>query len=131
MTRKVDENYWNDYFQTYNAKRYDDLVNNFYTNGPTFQNPKYRLAGRSAIANFFKEQHLEVTEILTPITVIITPEVAALELDAVFSSTRDLPHFYVYPLKSGVEVRMGMAAFYHLEGDRIAHARVYWLKPAI
>jgi len=25
---------------------------------------------------------------------------------------------------------MGMAAFYHLKGDRIAQARVYWMKPA-
>ncbi len=56
-----------------------------------------------------------MTEILTPINVIITPEVAALELDAVFSPTKDLPQFYVFPLKSGVEVRMGMAAFYHME----------------
>ncbi|RJR33393.1 MAG: nuclear transport factor 2 family protein [Deltaproteobacteria bacterium] len=131
MPREVNRAYWDEYFQTYNQKRYDDLVNYFYTDNPTFQNPKYQLAGRRAIANFFKGQHLEVTEILTPITVIITREVAALELDAVFSSTKDLPQFYVFPLKSGVEVRMGMAAFYHLEGDRIAHARVYWLKPAI
>ena len=53
MTRKVDQNYWNEYFQTYNAKKYDDLVNNFYTENPTFQNPKYQLAGRRAIADFF------------------------------------------------------------------------------
>lgn len=130
MTRQVDQNYWNEYFQTYNAKKYDDLVNNFYTDNPTFQNPKYQLAGRRAIADFFQEQHIDVTEKLTPITVIITPEVAALELAAVFSSAKDLPNFYVFPLKSGVEVHMGMSVFYHLEGDRIAHARVYWLKPA-
>lgn len=131
MARQVDENYWQEYFQTYNAKKYDDLVNNFYTDNPTFQNPKYQLAGRRAIAGFFQEQHVEVTEHLTPITVILTPEVAALELAAVFSSTKDLPGFYVWPLKRGVEVHMGMAAFYHLEGDRIAHARIYWLKPAV
>lgn len=130
MTRKVDKDYWNDYFQTYNAKRYAELVNNFYTENPSFQNPKYRLAGRQAMIDFFTEQHFDVTEVLTPTTVIITPEVAALELDAVFSSTRDLPNFYVFPLKSGMEVKMGMSVFYHLEGDRITRARVYWLKPA-
>jgi hypothetical protein len=129
--RKVDREYWNEYFKTYNAKRYDDLVNNFYTDHPTFHNPKYQLQGRQAIADFFKSQHTDVNETLTPITVIITPEVAALELDGVFSSDKDLPNFYVHPLSRGVEVKMGMAAFYHLEGDRIAHARVYWLKPAL
>lgn len=131
MVRKVDAQYWQEYFQTYNAKRYDDLVNNFYTEHPTFQNPKYKLAGRQAIADFCKQQHTDVNETLTPITVVITPDVAALELDGVFSSDKDLPAFYVMPLTRGVEIKMGMAAFYHLEGDRIAHARVYWMRPAI
>lgn len=130
MVRKVDRQYWQEYFKTYNAKRYDDLVNNFYTEHPTFQNPKYKLNGRRAIADFFRQQHTDVNETLTPITVVITPEVAALELDGVFSSEKDLPGFYVHPITRGVEFKMGMAVFYHLEGNRIAHARVYWMKPA-
>jgi hypothetical protein len=131
MTRTVDKQYWQEYFQTYNAKRYDDLVNNFYAAQPTFQNPKYKLEGRQAIADFFTQHHIDVNETITPITVVITPEVAALELDTVFSSGKDLPNFYVAPITRGVEVKMGMAAFYHLKGDRIAHARIYWLKPAV
>jgi len=130
MMRKVDREYWQEYFETYNAKRYEDLVQNFYAEHPTFQNPKYKLAGRQSIADFFREHHIDVNETLTPITVVLTPEVAALELDAVFSASRDVPDFYVHPITRGVEVKMGMAAFYHLEGDRIAHVRVYWLKPA-
>jgi hypothetical protein len=93
VTRKVDAQYWQDYFKTYNAKQYDDLVNNFYADHPTFHNPKYKLTGRQAIADFFKQHHIDVNETLTPITVIITPEVAALELDSVFSSSKDLPDF--------------------------------------
>jgi len=112
------------------TKHYDDLVNNFYLADATFQNPKYQITGREAIARFFQEHHLYVDEELTPVTVIITPEVAGLELDGVLSATKDLPDFYVTPMKQGVPVRMGMAAFYHLEGDRIAHVRIYWLKPA-
>ena len=131
MPREVNREYWDEYFQTYNQKRYNDLVNNFYLASATFQNPKYQIAGREAIAQFFKEHHVDVDENLTPLTVIITSEVAALELDGVLTSKKDLPDFYVTPLKQGVPVRLGMAAFYHLEGDRIAHARVYWMKPAI
>ncbi|MEJ2673004.1 MAG: nuclear transport factor 2 family protein [Deltaproteobacteria bacterium] len=131
MWRKVDQGYWRKYFETYNAKRYDDLVHDFYAARPTFHNPKFRLEGRQAGADFFKQHHIDVNETLTPITLIITPEVAAVELDSGFYSDKDLPDFYVHPLKRGVEVRMGMAACYHLEGDRIAHARVYWLQPAI
>jgi len=131
MTRGVNRKYWQEYFDTYNSKRYDDLVNNFYLADATFQNPKFQIAGREAIARFFQEHHVDVNEELTPVTVIITPEVAGLELDGVLTSEKDLPDFYVMPLKQGVPVRLGMAAFYHLEGDRIAHARVYWLKPTL
>jgi ketosteroid isomerase-like protein len=130
MVRKVDREYWREYFETYNAKRYDDLVNNFYAEDPTFQNPKYKLEGRRDLAEFFKQHHVDVKETLTPITVVITPEVAALELDAVFSAEKDVPDFYVHPISRGVPVNMGMSAFYHLRDDRIVHARVYWMKPA-
>lgn len=128
MGRTVNSEYWNEYFKTYNEKRYDDLVNNFYTETPTFQNPKFNLTGRSQIADFFKKQHTNVNEVLTPVTVIITSEVAALELDGVFSCEVDLPDFYVMPLKKGVEIPLKMGVFYHMEGDRVAHASVYWMK---
>ena len=131
MARKVDREFWREYFKTYNAKRYDDLVNNFYAEQSTFENPQYKLEGPRAIADFFTQHHADVNETLTPITVIITPEVAALELDGVFSSDKDIPDYYVHPITRGVEVKLGMAAFYHLKGDRIAHARVYWLKPTV
>jgi len=72
-------------------------VNNFYAAEATFQNPKYQISGRQAIAEFFREHHVEVDENLTPLTVIITPEVAALELDGVLASKKDLPDFYAPP----------------------------------
>ncbi len=53
MAREVNRAYWQEYFDTYNSKRYDDLVNNFYLPDATFQNPKYHLQGRQAIARFF------------------------------------------------------------------------------
>jgi len=128
MARTVNRDYWNEYFKMYNEKRYDDLVNDFYTENPTFQNPKYSLTSRREMIDFFTKQHTNVNEILTPVTVIITPEVAALELDGVFSCDADLPDFYVMPLKKGVEIPLKMGVFYHIEGDRIAHASVYWMK---
>jgi hypothetical protein len=129
MARQVDREFWRQYFETYNAKRFNDLVNNFYSEHPIFQNPKHKLVGRSAIADFFTQQHTYVDASITPLTVILTPEVAAFEMDAVLSSDRDLPGFHVMPLTKGVKIRLGMAAFYHLEGDRIARASLYWMKP--
>jgi hypothetical protein len=131
MARQVDGAYWEEYFATYNNKQYDALVNNFYPEDTTFQNPKYQMTGRQAIAEFFREHHINVKEVLTPLTVVITPEVACLEFDGVFSAECDLPDFHVMPLELGKPVKMGMGVFYHLEGDRIAPALVYWMRPAL
>lgn len=126
--RKVDREYWSDYFTTYNAKKYDDLVNRFYAADATFQNPKFNLKGRERIGEYFKEHHTDVDEHLTEITTIITEKVAALELDAEFSSDKDLPDYYVMPLSKGKKEKMGMGVFYHLDGDMINHVRIYWMK---
>lgn len=128
--RKVDSEYWDDYFATYNSKKYDDLVNRFYAADATFQNPKYSLKGREQIGEYFTQHHADVDEHLTQVTVIITEKVAALELDAEFSSDKDLPDYYVTPLVKGQKAKMGMGVFYHLDGDMIKHVRIYWMKPS-
>jgi hypothetical protein len=48
----VDEKYWNDYFDTHNDRRFDDLVNDFYTEDATFENPKVQVRGRKEIIGY-------------------------------------------------------------------------------
>ena len=125
--RTVDQNYWFEYYQVYNAKRYADLVNNFFTENPTFQNPKFIGKSRKEIIDFFTQNHLNVSEELIPRTFALIPEVSAIEIDGTFMCETDLPDFYVMPLKKNRPEPWAMAAFYHMKGDRITHARIFWM----
>jgi hypothetical protein len=52
--RQIDENYWKDYFDTHNDRRFDDLVNDFYTDDAAFENPKIQVIGRDQLTSFCK-----------------------------------------------------------------------------
>ena len=62
----VDEKYWNDYFDTHNDGRFEDLVNDFYTEDAIFENPKARMRGRKEIIGYLKQSNQDVKIELIP-----------------------------------------------------------------
>ena len=128
MARTVDTQFWQDYFNAYNSKQYDKLMNEFYAEDAIFQNPKQKFVGREAILKHFQDAHTSVDEKLEEVTRIISPEVTAIELNGYFVAQRDMPDYYVRPLKKGEKQEMGMGVFYHLKGDKIARVMVYWMQ---
>ena len=126
--RRIDEKYWNDYFDTHNERRFEDFVNGFFTEDATFENPKIQVRGRKEIIGFLKQTNQDVKIALIPHTIVMKPGVTAVELDCVIHAEKDLPGFLLGPMKKGDQASMGMAAVYHLKEDRIARARIYWGK---
>lgn len=126
--RRIDEKYWNDYFDTHNDRRFEDFVNGFFTEDATFENPKIQVRGRKEIIGFLQQTNQDVKIELIPQTIVMKPGVTAVELDCVIHAEKDLPGFLLGPMKKGDEASMGMAAVYHLKKDRIARARIYWGK---
>ena len=126
MIRQVDDVYWKSYFDTHNDRRFDDLVNNFYTDDAVFENPKIQVVGRKQIVDVLKRSNKDVHIALIPRVLIINAGVTATELDCVMHPQRDLPDFLLGPMKKGEEAKMRIAAVYHLTQDRIARARIYW-----
>lgn len=124
--RQIDENYWNDYFDTHNARRFDDLVNDFYTEDAAFENPKVQVVGRDQLISFLQQTNEDVWIELIPCAIIANTGVTAVELDCVIHAEKDLPDFLFGPMKKGGEVKMRMAAVYHLTQDRISRASIYW-----
>jgi SnoaL-like domain len=126
MMTKVNEKYWNDYYTTHNERRFDDLVTGFFTEDATFENPKVQVSGREQIVGFLKQSSQFVEINLMPSIIIINHGVTAVELDCVMQAEKDLPDFLLGPIKKGSKASMRMAAVYHLAGDRISRASVYW-----
>jgi SnoaL-like domain len=124
--RRIDENYWKDYFDTHNDRRFDDLVNDFYTEDAVFENPKIQVMGRDQLISFLIQSNQEVWIELIPCAIITNTGVTAVELDCVIHAEKDLPDFLLGPMKKGGEAKMRMAAVYHLTQDRISRASIYW-----
>lgn len=128
MPRQVDEKFWEEYFSLYNSRQYEKLVNEFYAEDATFQNPKQRFVGRENILKHFSDAHTSVNEELKDTTRIITPDVTAIEIAGSFVADKDMPDYYVRPLKKGEKVEMGMGVFYHFKDGMIARVMVYWMQ---
>ena len=126
VMRQIDENYWKDYFDTHNDRRFDDLVNNFYTEDAAFENPKIQVVRREQIVGFLTQSNQDVRIELIPRAIIINAGATAVELDCVMHAQKDLPDFLLGPMKKGCVARMRMAAVYHLTHDRISRASIYW-----
>jgi SnoaL-like domain len=124
--KRIEENYWKDYFNTHNDRRFDDLVNDFYTKDAVFENPKIQVVGREQLISFLEQSNQDVWIELIPCTIITNTGVTAVELDSVIHAERDLPDFLLGPMKKGGEAKMRMAAVYHLTQDRISRASIYW-----
>jgi hypothetical protein len=124
----VDEKYWNDYFDTHNYGRFEDLVNDFYTKDAVFENPKAQVRGRKEIISYLKQSNQDVKIELIPQTIVINPGVTAVEMDCVVHAEKDLPNFLLGPMNKGATASIGMAAVYHMKNDRITRARIYWME---
>ena len=109
MIRHVDETYWKQYYATHNDRRFDDLVNDFFTPDATFENPKTQTRGREQLIRFFKQSNQSVKIDLIPRSVIVSAGVTAVELDCVMHAEMDMPDFLLGPLKKGSAATMRMA----------------------
>lgn len=126
MVRDVDEAYWRDYFETHNARRFKELVSRFYAEDTRFSNPKTDARGRAQLLDFFEGANRDVQIDLLPSSILVKPGVTAVEVERVLHAKTDLPDFLLGPMKAGDKASMPMAAVYHMAGDLIARARIYW-----
>ena len=126
MTRTVDQAYWQAYFGTHNAQAFEELVARFYAPDAVFSNPRAQVQGRAQILDFFKGANQDVQITLEPTSIVINPGVTAVEITAAMRARRDLPGFFIVPLKEGAEISVPMAGIYHMTAGYIFRARMYW-----
>ncbi len=126
MTRTVDQAYWHAYFRTHNEGRFEELVAGFYAPDAVFANPRVQLRGRKQILDFFQSANRDVHIDLRPSSILVQAGVSAVEINAVMRARKDLPGFFIAPLRQGEETSVPMASIYHMTAGLIFRARVYW-----
>ena len=124
----VGRDYWDRYFEAFNNREFSEVAERYYTPDAVFQTPLHIARGREEIAGHFIEKHAHVDERMTIEIAVLTPEASALEVKSRLTARKDLPEFHVFPLNGGEEVILEAGAFFRMEGDRIKHARIYWMR---
>jgi hypothetical protein len=124
----MNENELYGYFKLYNEERFEEAVNSSYVEDASFWNTRIGLCGRQKIIDWLYASHQGCREKLTPINLIIEPEMAAVELEQEFHASEDLSHFFIRPMKKGeILTTRGISLFLKFKDGKICSSKEYRL----
>ncbi len=116
------------YLDLYNAGKFADAVTSWCTPDADFWTTRIALRGRQQIIDWLTASHQGYTETRTPVSVIVEPDGAALELEQAFAAHEDLSHFFLQPLKNGEVLRTrGVSWFLQFREGKIGSLKEYRL----
>ena len=124
----MDKDELNIYFELYNEERFEEAVNRCYVEDASFWNTRIGLRGRQKIIDWLYASHHGYREGLTPVNLIIEPEMAAVELEQEFQAKEDLSHFFIRPMKKGEILKTrGISLFLKFKDGKICASKEYRL----
>ncbi len=88
-----------------------------------------RIVGRENILAFYREVKAHITEVVTPLDVIVTPTRIAMHCHTTFDTFADWPDFEIWPTKAGDHREVETIAMYEVADDRFTHIRGARFKP--
>ena len=88
-----------------------------------------RIVGRENILSFYREVKAHITEVVTPLDVIITPTRIAMHCRTTFDTFKDWPDFEIWPTKVGDHRTVETIAMYEVKNDQFTHIRGARFKP--
>ena len=116
------------YIDLYRNDRFEEAVNSSFTKDASFWNTRIALRGTQKIIDWLIASHLGYSEKLTPVSLIVEPEGAAIELAQEFHAHEDMSHFFIRPMKKGEVLRTrGVAWFLKFREGRIWSSKEYRL----
>lgn len=123
------ENEFRSYIAAFNASEFEKF-GSFYADDVIFElGSMKRIEGREAILDFYREVKAHITEIVTPLSVIVTPTRIAMHCRTTFETFRDWPDFEIWPTRAGDKRTVETIAMYEVAGDRFTHIRGARFKP--
>ena len=117
------------YVAAFNANDFEGF-GRFYAEDVVFElGAMKRIEGREAILAFYREVKARITEVVTPIDVIITHSRIAMYCRTTFETFRDWPDFEIWPTMAGDRREVETIAMYEVENERFTHIRGARFKP--
>ena len=116
------------FIDLYSNGRFEEAVNSYFTKDAYFWNTRIALRGTQKIIDWLIASHLGYSEKLTPVSLIVEPEGAAIELEQEFYANEDMSHFFIRPMKKVEVLRTrGVSWFLKFEKGKICSSKEYRL----
>ena len=116
------------YIDLYSNARFEEAVNSYLTKDAYFWNTRIALRGTQKIIDWLIASHLGYREKLTPVSLIVEPEGAAIELEQEFYADEVMSHFFIRPMKKGEVLRTrGISWLLKIRDGKIYSAKEYRL----
>lgn len=117
------------YVAAFNANDFEGF-GRFYADDVVFElGARKTIVGRANILAFYREVKARITEVVTPIEVIVTPTRIAMYCHTSFDTFADWPEFEIWPTYAGDHREVETIAMYEVDGDRFTHIRGARFKP--
>ncbi len=116
------------YIDLYSNGRFEEAVNSYLTKDAYFWNTRIALRGTQKIIDWLIASHVDHSEKVAPVTLIVEPGGAAIELEQEFHANKDISHFFIRPMKKGEVLRTrGVSWFLQFREDKICSSKEYRL----
>lgn len=116
------------YIDLYSNGQFEEAVNSYFTKDAYFWNTRIALRGTQKIIDWLIASHLGYSEKLTPVSMIVEPDRAAIELDQEFYANEDISHFFIRPMKKGEVLKTrGISWFLQFREGKISSSKEYRL----
>ncbi len=117
------------YVAAFNASDFEGF-GRFYADDVVFElGAMKRIDGRDNILAFYREVKAHIVEVVTPLSVIVTPTRIAMHCHTTFDTFEDWPDFQIWPNRAGDHREVETIAMYEVDGDRFTHIRGARFKP--
>ncbi len=117
------------YVAAFNGNDFEGF-GHFYADDVVFElGSMKRIEGRENILSFYRQVKAHITEVVTPLQVIVTPASVAMYCRTTFECFADWPEFDIRPVKAGDSWEVETIAMYEVVGDRFTHIRGARFKP--
>jgi hypothetical protein len=116
------------YIDLYNRGKFEEAISSYFAKDAFFWSTRIALHGRQKIIDWLIDSHIGYGEKLIPISLIVEPKGAAIELEQEFRANEDISHFFLRPMKKGDVLRTrGISWFFGFRDYKICSAKEYRL----
>jgi len=120
----VDKNFFVRYYEAY-ASEDADALGQFYADDVTLTSSQGVIEGKAALLGTYRFITAQFVDRMTPDTIIVDGDTAAVEITDRFQAKTDVDDFLGRAFKKGESFTMKICGVYRVEGGKIKNVSIY------